>query len=108
MLAQTSTAYLIAGGGPAINSLTSVLQSEHELKVIPLPNLDGIFPWLNDSSPEIPHRPFPALQPTTDDSIMAILHSSGSSGMPRPIRFNWEGIVKNILNQREFLFSRYM
>ncbi|KAF8601147.1 acetyl-CoA synthetase-like protein [Ceratobasidium sp. AG-I] len=88
-----------AGGGPAINSLTSTLQSELELKLIPLPSLDGIFPCLNGSTLEISYRPFPVLQPTTGNTIMAILHSSGSSGMPRPVSFDWEGIIKNVLTQ---------
>lgn len=103
MLSQTNTTYLIAGGSPVISNLVTALQSDHpELNLAPLPNLDDLFPDLNNPASEIPHRPFPALRPATDDSILVILHSSGSSGMPRSVPFHWEGILKNILNQREF------
>lgn len=100
MLAQTNTSHVIAGGGPAIGALTSALQSDlSELNIIPLPSLDDIFPYLSNPASEVPHRPFPALHPTTDSSILAILHSSGSTGMPRPVLYDRKGIFLNLLTQ---------
>lgn len=43
---------------------------------------------------------FPPLRAMADDSIVNILHSSGSTGMPRAIKYHLEGLFKNLISQR--------
>ncbi|KDN39667.1 hypothetical protein RSAG8_08695, partial [Rhizoctonia solani AG-8 WAC10335] len=51
-------------------------------------------------------KSFPSLEPMKSDSIVTVLHSSGSTGMPKAIKYHLEGVFKNIVNQPiEWTFS---
>lgn len=99
---ESNTSYIMAGGSPAIDQLANDLQSHiPNLDVIEIPPRENLFPWLFQaiSSPEKHFKRFPELIATKGDSIVTILHSSGSTGMPRPISQHQSGILKNVVNQ---------
>lgn len=106
LLTSTQTSYIIAGGGKAIDVVTAQLENlltrtGPDIKFIQLPRLEDILPGLGQSKAQddYEHRPFVPLQPLTDKSIVFILHSSGSTDLPKPIRHHLEGTLKNLINQ---------
>ncbi|KAH7318802.1 hypothetical protein B0J17DRAFT_633963 [Rhizoctonia solani] len=69
------------------------------VQFIPIPSWESILPKLNGFKTQPEHRPLPHLKPMSDDTIVSILHSSGSTGMPRPVRFHLEEVFKSFINQ---------
>lgn len=106
LLTQTETHHVVAGGGSAIAHLvagvqSSVTEKQHNLQIVPLPSFEELF--LELSQPHIwhTHEEFPDISKSSDDSVTAVLHSSGSTGLPRPVVYNQEGMLCNFVNQRK-------
>lgn len=105
LLTSTETSLVVAGGSQSISDITAQLQailstSNSAVKFVQLPSLEDVLPGLGQSKPQSELRMFPQLQTMTDESIVNILHSSGSTGMPRAIKYHLEGVFKNVVNQR--------
>ncbi|CAE6355575.1 unnamed protein product [Rhizoctonia solani] len=100
LLTATETCYMVTGGGSAINRLTENTQSamretKHQLNIIRSPNFKELFqPHLGDR-----FKPFPDVTPSSQQSVIAILHSSGSTGLPRPITYTQECVLSSFVNQ---------
>ncbi|KAH7318820.1 hypothetical protein B0J17DRAFT_584211 [Rhizoctonia solani] len=107
LLKSTQTSLVVAGGSQTIDAMVPQLahnlaEIDFSAQFVDLPTLGSVLPELSSSEPRSGHKPFPPLKPMSDDAIVNILHSSGSTGMPRPVKFHLEGVFKNIITQREF------
>ncbi|KAG9088743.1 hypothetical protein FRC06_001865, partial [Ceratobasidium sp. 370] len=106
LFTQTQTSRVVTGGSPAIaglyNQVESLLSEQgYKLEPVPVPPLSDIYPQLS-SKPNTsihPVQPFPRLQNTTPETTLVILHSSGSTGLPRPVLCDHGGSFKNVINQ---------
>lgn len=88
MLQKTSCRRIVTQSG--LSALTSVVQSQmtqvrQSVELIKLPELQDVFPSLSGRE-----APFAAMYPTStavaeEDDIVLYLHSSGSTGFPKPI-----------------------
>ncbi|CAE6407221.1 unnamed protein product [Rhizoctonia solani] len=78
------------------NSLAEV---NSPVQFIDLPSLDQVLPDLGKAEREPAHKPFPPLKAISGDTIISILHSTGSTGMPKPIKIHLEGLFKNSITQ---------
>ncbi|KAF8601148.1 acetyl-CoA synthetase-like protein [Ceratobasidium sp. AG-I] len=99
---ESRTSYILVGGSPAIAQLANGLQSYiPELDFVEIPSWEDLFPCLSQVVPNTAKhfKRFSRLNAAKGDSIIAILHSSGSTGMPRPIPMHQNGIFKNVINQ---------
>ncbi|KEP48049.1 putative acetyl-CoA synthetase-like protein [Rhizoctonia solani 123E] len=104
LLKSTQTSLVVAGGSQTIESIVSQLtrnlvEIDFSAQFVDLPTLESVLPELNKLESHFEYTPFPPLKPMTDDAIVNILHSSGSTGMPRPVKFHLEGVFKNIVTQ---------
>ncbi|KAH7340351.1 hypothetical protein B0J17DRAFT_315649 [Rhizoctonia solani] len=100
LLIATETCYMISGGGSAITRLAESVQSateesKHPFNIIRLPTFKELF----QPHPENAFEPFPDVVPSSQDSIVAILHSSGSTGLPRPVTYTQERVLSSFVNQ---------
>ncbi|KAG6877487.1 putative NRPS-like protein biosynthetic cluster [Termitomyces sp. T32_za158] len=81
----TTYAYL----KPLIDSIKSYITGTpfNELRIEEMPSIALIYPYLAHETAEHLFQPYPpAIQQPTRDDICLYLHSSGSTGNPRPIR----------------------
>ncbi|KAG9126234.1 hypothetical protein FRC07_004314 [Ceratobasidium sp. 392] len=95
---QTNTRRIVVGGSPAVLELGAAVklllgQKEHPLEYVEVPAQQVKTAASQD------FKQFPELKPTGNDSIVSVLHSSGSTGMPKPIAWHQEGVFKNVVNQ---------
>ncbi|CAE6475171.1 unnamed protein product [Rhizoctonia solani] len=102
LLATTKTSLLIAGGSDAISNVTDQLslalhESNFSTKLIELATLGNILPLTE--FPDALLQPFPSLKPMNNNWTVSILHSSGSTGIPKAIKYHLGGVFKNIINQ---------
>ena len=108
LLEKTACHYVIYGGASAIGHIAQESRraldaKAYDLAVIPLPKLDEIFVKLgNDGvNSSAPFTPYPKIEKTISaDSPALILHSSGSTGLPKPIVLT-EHYVTSTLNMRK-------
>ncbi|KAG8683147.1 hypothetical protein FRC09_016263, partial [Ceratobasidium sp. 395] len=103
---QTKTTRVVVGGSPAVVELGTTVNSllnetGTPLEYIQIPPVNELFPHLsqNKGKPVGDFKKFPELSPTGDNSVVSVLHSSGSTGMPKPISWHQEGVFKNVVNQ---------
>ncbi|KEP48039.1 putative acetyl-CoA synthetase-like protein [Rhizoctonia solani 123E] len=104
LLASTQTSLLVTGGGQSISDITHQLahdltQIDFSVQFLPVPPLETILPELGELEAPLEHGSFPCLKSMTNDTTVSILHSSGSTGMPRPVKYHLEGVFKNFINQ---------
>ncbi|QRV95210.1 AMP binding enzyme [Ceratobasidium sp. AG-Ba] len=106
LLASTKTNYAIVGGSPAIDMLykqveTRLLEQGHQVQLISLPTATELYPNLvpGAKSNALTVEPFQRLKPTKNDTVIHIVHSSGSTGLPRAVLGSQQGIFKNVINQ---------
>ncbi|GAB1517058.1 hypothetical protein RhiTH_000101 [Rhizoctonia solani] len=104
LLASTQTSLLVTGGSESIADITLQLardlsEMEFHVQFLEMPPLDSILPQLCKSRIQSEHRPSPPLKPITAETTICMLHSSGSTGMPRPVKLHLEGVFKNFINQ---------
>ncbi|KAJ1302971.1 hypothetical protein OPQ81_003262 [Rhizoctonia solani] len=104
LLKSTQTSLVVAGGSQTIHDIIPQLtrdlaELDFSVQFLELPTIDSVLPEFGNPEFRYEHKPFPPLKPMTDNAIVNILHSSGSTGMPRPVKFHLEGVFKNIINQ---------
>lgn len=111
LITSTRTSRILVGGSKFIDDLTSELKASlHEsnftTEFIQLPTLQDILSGLEPGHHgiQVIHQPFPSLQRLDSDSIFIILHSSGSTGFPKPIKWHVDGLFKNVINQCQYIF----
>lgn len=102
LLLSTHTKYMVFGGSPVIDDLWGKVKilSEAEFNATRLPPSSELYPYLNgkdDLSLSITR--FPNVSPTTSNSLVAILHSSGSTGLPRPVEIYQESVLISLVQQ---------
>ncbi|CAE7151175.1 unnamed protein product [Rhizoctonia solani] len=109
LLATTQTSLVVAGGSDAIDNATAQLselldESSFGVEFIQFSALrDSLSPTKTSA---VSFRAFPSLGPMKGDSTVTILHSSGSTGMPKAIKYHLEGVFNNTINQPiEWTFS---
>ncbi|KAJ1310584.1 hypothetical protein OPQ81_007313 [Rhizoctonia solani] len=104
LLASTETCIVVAGGSEALSDITSQLTRNlaeigFPVRFIRPPSLESIFPELNQVRSRSGQISLPFLKRMPNGASVSILHSSGSTGMPRPVKFHLEGVFKNFINQ---------
>ncbi|KAF8751588.1 Male sterility protein [Rhizoctonia solani] len=104
LLKSTQTALVVAGGSQAVDDIipqlsNSLAEVDSPVQFIDLPSLDQVLPDLGKAKREPAHKPFPPLKAISGDTIISILHSTGSTGMPKPINIHLEGLFKNSITQ---------
>ncbi|GAB1517035.1 hypothetical protein RhiTH_000078 [Rhizoctonia solani] len=104
LLKSTQTSLVVAGGSQTIDATISQLSDNlaeinFSVQFVELPSLGRVLPELGNTEQESEHKPFPPLKAISGDGIINILHSSGSTGMPRSVKFHLEGVFKNIITQ---------
>ncbi|KAF8738313.1 Male sterility protein, partial [Rhizoctonia solani] len=104
LLKSTQTSLVVAGGSQAINHIIPQLSNnlaevDPPVQFIDPPSLDQVLPDLGKAEREPEYKPFPPLKAISGDTIISILHSSGSTGMPKPVKFHLEGLFKNLITQ---------
>ncbi|GAB1528524.1 hypothetical protein RhiTH_011718 [Rhizoctonia solani] len=104
LLKSTQTSLVVAGGSQAINHIIPQLSNnlaevDPPVQFIDPPSLDQVLPDLGKAEREPAHKPFPPLKAISGDTIISILHSTGSTGMPKPVKFHLEGLFKNLITQ---------
>ncbi|KAG6902725.1 hypothetical protein C0995_012389 [Termitomyces sp. Mi166 len=97
----TTHAYL----KPLIDSIKSHLVGNplvDELRIEEMPSIVSLYPYLAHETTDHPFTPYPpAIQRPTKDDLCLYLHSSGSTGNPRPIRIthifwiHWQGAISD-------------
>ncbi|QRV95194.1 acetyl-CoA synthetase-like protein [Ceratobasidium sp. AG-Ba] len=104
LLHITHTDYVLVGGSSAIDDVWTKIQNLPEndgrcFKATRVPIPSQIFPSLmqNDSKAP-PFIRFPNLGPTTDKSLVAIMHSSGSTGLPRALELYHDSAFTNLVH----------
>ncbi|QRW09275.1 AMP binding enzyme [Ceratobasidium sp. AG-Ba] len=100
LLTATKSKHLIIGGTLAILEIgdSLVASADPPLNIIPVPTVADLYPDLG--KPELQNFiPFKEVEPTRDSSTVTILHSSGSTGLPRPILLHQEGVLCNEVQQ---------
>ncbi|KAG8735152.1 hypothetical protein FRC10_010948 [Ceratobasidium sp. 414] len=107
---ETKTSRVLIGGSPAILALGKAVKSamsgvQQTLDYVQLPSVDDLYPHLGNPGTKFegPFKPFTELKRAGDQSHVFVLHSSGSTGMPRPIVWDQEGMFKNLLTQPALL-----
>ncbi|KAG8768783.1 hypothetical protein FRC12_005381 [Ceratobasidium sp. 428] len=109
LLSTTRTTRLLTSSGAAVTELHQdiqklLLKQDHKLESFPMPSFKDLYccseKELNSQITEF--QTFPTLQSQPNESPVIILHSSGSTGLPRAVVYNHEGIFKNIINQPMF------
>ncbi|KAG8782782.1 hypothetical protein FRC12_020418 [Ceratobasidium sp. 428] len=107
LLSTTRTSRILTSSGPAVTELHQdiqklLLKQDHKLESFPIPSFKDLYRHsekeLNSQIPKF--KTFPTLQSQPSESPVIILHSSGSTGLPRAVVYDHEGIFKNIINQR--------
>lgn len=89
LLEKTSCHRIISQ--PAFSSLIEGIQSQlaekkYDVRVDELPALHDVFPGIFGSGEAAPVDPFPpATKPHSPDDNVLYLHSSGSTGFPKPV-----------------------
>lgn len=90
MLQKTGCSKVIVD--PSLSALTSAVQTlmqerDTPLELVQLPSLHALYPSLGPGieSDDVPKYPSPDYPPRPTD-VALILHSSGSTGFPNPIR----------------------
>lgn len=109
LITSTKTNHAIFGGSAALDDLRGKVLaslSNNRLNLIVIPTLGDLYPELenSDSAKNQNFISFPDVEPTTEDSTVIMLHSSGSTGLPRPVSFHQKGVFANIVNQRTSKF----
>ncbi|CAE6425821.1 unnamed protein product [Rhizoctonia solani] len=100
LLIATETCHMISGGGSAITHLVENVQStmkgnKHRFSTVRAPTFKELFqPDLGDT-----FESFPDVTPSSQHSVVAILHSSGSTGLPRPVTYTQECVLSSFVNQ---------
>ena len=77
---------------PSLDHLIHQVKEEldmqnYALQVDELPALYDIFPSLSASADSSPPEPYPAAPAHHPDDLVMYIHSSGSTGFPKPIPF---------------------
>ncbi|KAG8707500.1 hypothetical protein FRC08_000466 [Ceratobasidium sp. 394] len=106
LCAQTKTTRIVVGGSPAVLELgqtvrSLLIENRHTLELVQPPSFSDLYAHLSQLNPSSLEatEPFPELKPTGNESIVNIQHSSGSTGMPKPISWHQEGVFKNVITQ---------
>ncbi|KAG8734983.1 hypothetical protein FRC10_011139 [Ceratobasidium sp. 414] len=105
LLKSTQTRHILVGGSRATEELWGKIQSLPEnqgrrFEVKRIPSASELFPDLSKGDVKIRSiNHFPALGPTTSESLVAIMHSSGSTGFPRALKLNQESAFTNLVHQ---------
>ncbi|GAB1525258.1 hypothetical protein RhiTH_008416 [Rhizoctonia solani] len=104
LLKSTQTSLVVAGGSQAIDDIipqlsNSLAEVDSPVQFIDLPSLDQVLPDLGKAEQEPRHKPFPPLKAISGNAIIIILHSSGSTGMPKPVKLHLEGLFKDLITQ---------
>lgn len=73
----------------------------HNLRIVSLPSFEDLFLELSQPRFEHAHEEFPSIPGSSGNSVVAVLHSSGSTGLPRPVVYTQEGMLYNFVNQRK-------
>ncbi|CAE6506551.1 unnamed protein product, partial [Rhizoctonia solani] len=84
----------------------NLTEMEFSVQFIKLPSSESITPEPADPEAKSEQQPLPMLKPMANDAIVNILHSSGSTGLPRPVEYHLEGVFQNLINQLLFGPSR--
>ncbi|KAG8752737.1 hypothetical protein FRC12_011812, partial [Ceratobasidium sp. 428] len=107
LFSETRTSRVLLGGGPMIDQLYKQVDEllkdqSFKLESIPIPSFGDLYPHLGQepNTNSLAFEKFPTLEPTTSKPTVVILHSSGSTGLPRAVPYDQEGVFKNIINQR--------
>ncbi|KAG9118738.1 hypothetical protein FRC07_006609, partial [Ceratobasidium sp. 392] len=58
-----------------------------------------LFPEITEPGSKHIHEAFPYIEPASNGSVVAVLHSSGSTGLPRAVTYTQAGILTNFVNQ---------
>ncbi|KAG8734982.1 hypothetical protein FRC10_011138 [Ceratobasidium sp. 414] len=110
LCAGTGTTRIVMGGSPAVLELSQAVRSvlaenQHTLELVQIPSVGDLYPHLSQSNPASTGTVsrFPELKPTGNESVVSVLHSSGSTGMPKPISWHQEGVFKNVVTQALYL-----
>ncbi|KAI0698168.1 hypothetical protein BC835DRAFT_1413297 [Cytidiella melzeri] len=111
MMEKTSAHHIIADS--STKQLITEVQAEllsknHDLHIIELPGLFDAFPCLAPNRAEgesLPYEPYPYKQPESLDEVGMILHSSGSTGFPKPIRLRHQYML-DVLHSAPVMGSR--
>lgn len=110
LLTSTRTSYVVTGGSRFIDDLIDqvkivLIESRFDVGFVRLPSLKDVLPSLNQSKAQAVHDPFPTIQSFTDKSIVLILHSSGSTSLPKALKYHLEAMYKNIIYQRKSTYT---
>ncbi|QRV80576.1 AMP binding enzyme [Ceratobasidium sp. AG-Ba] len=108
LLSSSNTFYAMIGGSSSMFELRERIVSslareyDHALAVIEPPSFCDLYPKLcshvHKSKASLP-GPFLHLGSVMDNSDALILHSSGSTGLPRAIVYRQQDIFRNLVNQ---------
>lgn len=78
-----------------MTEIASVIDKEYTLSIEEIPTLAQIFPRLGSEVVNDPFVPYPAPNPLRAlDDIVMYIHSSGSTGFPKPIKQTNEIILE--------------
>lgn len=115
MMENTSTHRIIAD--PSTAALISEVCEEfngknYAVEVLDVPGLFDAYPCLAPKSnggaqpKRVPAEPYPAKEHVSQDETVILLHSSGSTGFPKPIPIRHDYLL-NSAKSREYCSARY-
>ena len=94
---------------PLVDSMTDLLtEKRHDLVVEELPTIHDVFPGIFEFGEASPVEPFPgpAIMHAAED-IVLYLHSSGSTGFPKPIPWRQHFVLEFAKSSTPLSFALY-
>lgn len=103
ILGTQSTLRELFGNIKAELLASSYDEPSYDITFEEIPRLEQLFPKLGNETEKDSFVAYPAAAsyPSLDDLVI-ILHSSGSTGLPKPIPFTHLFLLKNWVQRREF------
>lgn len=110
LLTKTSCHHVVFEGGSAIDQGIRDIQQlldneEHEINFIPFPSIDSLFPSLGDTADSPALAMYPPVTYHSQDKPAMYLHSSGSTGFPKPIPLTQRYILQ-LMDLRKYQVRR--
>ncbi|KAF5392669.1 hypothetical protein D9757_000930 [Collybiopsis confluens] len=80
------------------NIKKELASSDHKVSFEEIPSLNELFPKLGCETLQDVFEPYPASKYPGSEDIATILHSSGSTGLPKPIPLSYDSLLKGWAN----------
>lgn len=114
LLFKTSCHFIICSVGSAVDQIVNDVKRSpplndlnHEVKITLLPSVNVLFPHLGHETESHSFNAYSNVEYHAQDKVALYIHSSGSTGLPKPIPFT-QRYMYQVMNLRECYCSNYL